>query len=106
MVVNYPSMSSVNFGVPDFKTRGRGTLRITESPGHPSKRQKCPILDSQIHFDSLQPSWGVIRTLSQHASYNLGGLWLVEYAFQIVRGNFPQRCYAIPGAPKIYIFLG
>ena len=29
-------MSSVKFGAPDFKNRGRGTLRITESPGHPS----------------------------------------------------------------------
>src|SRR5580704_14859721 len=54
MVVDYLSMSSVDFGVPDFKNRGRGTLRITESPGHPSNGMPHPF--ALLNVDHGPPS--------------------------------------------------
>jgi hypothetical protein len=60
MVVDYPSLSSVNFAVPDFKNRGRGTLRITKSPGHPSHTPlallKVDLILPQFHTPIFNPA--------------------------------------------------
>jgi hypothetical protein len=62
MVVNYLSMSSMDFGVPDFKNRGRGTRRITESPGMGTVPKFPALQERRIlwHSQLSRPVWLLI----------------------------------------------
>lgn len=84
MVVNYLPMSSVNFALPDFKTRGRGTLRITKSPGHPShrprKRRPATVLfalDYGIRTNKMSLDWSQCPAV-ESVPGKVSGAWVLR----------------------------